>query len=112
LRCPTNSVEADDLLEDLGAIAELPLRVAEGLWSAGGSGAARGPITDDARDHHFPVSGRLDPSGIGDGSGMGDAAGIGDGGGNPERGGGIGDGEVVAAAAMVGLLAVVWCGLV
>jgi hypothetical protein len=38
---------------------------------------------------------------------MGDAGGIGDGGGNPERGAGIGDEEVVAVAAMVGLLAVV-----
>jgi hypothetical protein len=36
---------------------------------------------------------------------MGDAAGIGDGGGNAERGGGIEDGEVVAAAAIGGLLA-------
>jgi hypothetical protein len=86
------------------------LRVAAGrLCSAGGSGAARDPITDDARDHHFLLSSRLDPSGIepfgtGDASGIGDAAGIGDGGGNTERGAGIGDGEVVAVAAMVGLL--------
>jgi hypothetical protein len=38
---------------------------------------------------------------------MGDAGGIGDGGGNPERGAGIGDGEVLVAAAIIGLLAVV-----
>jgi hypothetical protein len=112
-------LDPNDLVEEASPVAELALRgcpLLGDVRSAGGNGGAGGSFADAARNLHFPVSLRGDPSGTGEASGMGDAGGIGDaagigdrggigdGGGITVRAGGIRAGAMVRIAAMVGLL--------